>query len=60
MFIYLITCGMIVIFDLRSWSPIVEISIPSITMLPFAFSRILNNAIVKDDFPAPVLPTIPI
>ena len=49
-----------VIRDLRSCSPIIDISTPSICILPFAASIILNNARVKDDFPAPVLPTIPI
>lgn len=49
-----------VIFDLRSCRPIVDISIPSIRILPCAFSIILNRPIVNDDFPAPVRPTIPI
>ena len=48
------------IFDLRSCSPMSEIRTPSITILPPAASISLNNAKVKDDFPAPVLPTIPI
>jgi hypothetical protein len=57
---HLYTCGIMVIRDLRSCSPIIDISTPSICILPFAASIILNNARVKDDFPAPVLPTIPI
>ena len=54
-----ITCGMIVIFDLKSSSPRVEMSMPSISMNPPADSMILNNARVSDDLPAPVRPTIP-
>ena len=40
--------------------PIVEISIPSMIISPFTASMIRNNAKVKLDLPAPVLPTIPI
>ena len=54
------TCGIMVIFDLRSCNPIVDISIPSTMTLPAAGSIILSNPRVKEDFPAPVLPTIPI
>lgn len=43
-----------------SCSPIVEMSIPSIEIFPWDASTILNNANVRDDFPAPVRPTIPI
>ena len=50
---------MIVIRDLRSLSPIVAISIPSIRMAPPTDSMIRNRASVREDFPAPVLPTIP-
>ena len=55
-----ITCGMIVSLERRSWSPIVAISIPSIKILPPALSRMRNKAKVREDFPAPVRPTIPI
>jgi hypothetical protein len=34
-------------------------STPSIDMLPLAASIILNKLNVRDDFPAPVRPTIP-
>lgn len=40
-------------------NPIVEISIPSITMLPPAASIILKSERVRLDLPAPVRPTIP-
>ena len=36
------------------------ISTPSIRIRPPALSRIRNKAKAKDDFPAPVRPTIPI
>lgn len=55
-----LTCGMIVRRDRRSWSPIVAISTPSITIRPPALSRMRNNAEVSVDLPAPVRPTIPI
>ena len=54
------TCGKMVSFDLRSCSPMSDALRPSITMLPPAASVRRNNATVMDDFPAPVLPTIPI
>jgi hypothetical protein len=44
---------------LKSCNPIVDISIPSITIFPAAASSIRKSAKVKDDFPAPVLPTTP-
>ena len=47
------------ILDLRSCRPILEMSIPSITMDPLAASIIRNSARVRDVFPAPVRPTIP-
>lgn len=46
-------------FPRRSWSPIVDISIPSIIILPPDPSRTLNKQFVSVDLPAPVLPTIP-
>ena len=50
---------MIDIFLLRSCSPSVPMSIPSIKILPPVGSANLNNADTSDVFPAPVLPTIP-
>ena len=57
---YVLTCGMIVSLDRRSWSPILEMSMPSITIFPPALSRIRNKAKVSVDLPAPVRPTMPI
>ena len=47
-------------FERRSLSPIFEISIPSMVMLPQQDSSMRNKASVMVDFPAPVRPTIPI
>lgn len=47
------------IFDRRSLSPKLLMSTLSIVMEP-SLTDNLNNAPIKDDFPAPVLPTIPI
>ena len=44
--------------DLKSCSPTSVISTPSILMVPFG-SASLRRAANKDDFPAPVWPTIP-
>lgn len=52
------SCGMIESLDRKSWSPISCISISSMMILPSLIAN-LNNAEIKDDFPAPVLPTIP-
>ena len=46
--------------DLRSCKPSLVTSSPSIVMVPDAGSKRRNTEYVKDDFPAPVLPTIPI
>lgn len=54
-----LTCGIMLRFPRRSWSPIVDISTPSITILPPDPSRTLNKQFVIVDLPAPVLPTIP-
>ena len=54
------TCGIIVSLDLRSWSPISEILIPSMVISPPAASSSRNKQRVIEDFPAPVRPTIPI
>lgn len=40
-------------------NPNLDMSISSITILPPAGSIILNKLKVKEDFPAPVRPTIP-
>lgn len=53
------TCGIMLRFPCRSWSPIVDISIPSIIILLSDLSRTLNKQFVSVDLPAPVLPTIP-
>jgi hypothetical protein len=50
---------MIEIFDRSSCNPKLFISISSIIMEPSLRAN-LNNALIIDDFPAPVLPTIPI
>lgn len=55
-----LACGMMVILVLRSCRPILAMSTSSITMDPLAASIIRNSARVKDDFPAPVRPTMPI
>ena len=51
---------MIESLERRSLSPIFEMSIPSIVMLPQQDSMMRNKASVIEDFPAPVRPTIPI
>lgn len=48
-----------VILNRKSWSPIFAILIPSIIISPSAASLIRNKPKVREDFPAPVLPTIP-
>ena len=45
--------------DLTSCKPIVAMLIPSTNIFPAVDSMIRNKAKVIDDFPAPVLPTIP-
>ena len=50
---------MMVSFDLRSYSPMCSAFSPSILICPSEASIIRNNANVMDDFPAPVLPTMP-
>ena len=52
--------GIIPSRDLRSWSPNVEMSIPSITIFPAEGSTSLNNTWTRVDFPLPVRPTTPI
>lgn len=55
-----LTCGIILSLPRRSWSPIVDMSIPSIIILPPDLSTILNRQFESVDLPAPVRPTIPI
>ena len=50
---------MIVSSDLRSCKPTVLISVLSIDIEPLVASRRRNKAMVMEDLPAPVLPTIP-
>lgn len=57
--IRILTCGRIVSCNLRSCNPISDILCPSMTIPPPADSINLNNATVREDLPAPVLPTIP-
>lgn len=45
--------------DLRSCSPISAMLTPSMKIFPFAASKILKIPRASEDFPAPVLPTIP-
>ena len=52
------TWGMIDIFFLKSWSPILVIKILSIQTLPSGSDN-LKRAAMKELFPAPVLPTMP-
>lgn len=50
---------MIVMRDLKSCSPTSAMLMPSMQIFPFEASRILKMPRARDDFPAPVLPTIP-
>ena len=50
---------MMVILERRSCRPMREMSQLSMTMAPAAGSMIRNRASIRDDLPAPVLPTIP-
>lgn len=51
--------GIIDMFDLKSFSPTLDISISSMEMVPSTGAN-LNIAAIRLDFPAPVLPTMPI
>lgn len=53
------SCGMMLSLDLKSWSPILQISTSSITMLPSLGSTTLKMACMRVDLPLPVLPTTP-
>ena len=52
-------CGIMLRTFLKSVSPNLEISQPSIKILPFSISTIRNSALSMLDFPAPVRPTMP-
>ena len=52
--------GMIPNRDLRSWSPNMQMSRPSIIILPPEGSTSLKKTWIKVDFPLPVRPTTPI
>ena len=52
------TCGMMDILLRRSWSPSDRQLTPSILTKPSGSAN-LNNAAIREDFPAPVRPTIP-
>lgn len=54
-----LTCGMMVILKRRLCRPILAMFIPSMMISPSADSLIRNKPRVRDDFPAPVRPTIP-
>lgn len=58
-YVFLLTWGMMVSLERRSCSPKLAMLMPSITIFPSAASRIRKIPKAKDDFPAPVLPTIP-
>lgn len=54
------SCGMMLSLERRSWSPIREMSTPSIRIFPAVGSTIRNRVWIKVDLPLPVLPTIPV
>lgn len=54
------SCGIIASRCRKSLRPMVEVLTESTLILPLAGSMIRNSARVKELFPAPVLPTIPI
>ncbi len=47
------------ILDLKSLSPNSDVLTPSISIYPESASTILSSESIIEDFPAPVLPTIP-
>ena len=55
----IVPCGIIDIFFRNSCKPILLMLMSSIKIVPFG-SESLNKAVINDDFPAPVRPTIPI
>lgn len=54
------TCGIMVSLERKSCRPMVEMSWPSIHMLPPAALMMRKRARVNEDLPAPVRPTMPI
>lgn len=52
--------GMMPKRDLRSWSPNLQMSTPSIMMVPAEGSTSLKKTCIRVDFPLPVRPTMPI
>lgn len=52
-------CMSSIVIDLKSWRPILHISILSIIMLPSRGSTTRKMACMRVDFPLPVLPTTP-
>lgn len=54
------SCGMIEILDRRSCSPIRMVFTPSMCISPEEGSTRRNKAVMREDLPAPVRPTIPI
>lgn len=56
----ILTCGITVILDLKSWSPNVDMSWPSTKMLPETISKARNKDSMSEDLPAPVRPTMAI
>lgn len=52
--------GIMLSFNLRSFRPMVQMSRPSIRILPPAGSTNRNKALISVVFPLPVLPTTPI
>ena len=53
------SCRMMLIFERSCYKLKVEISIPSITILPEEASRILKRPNIMELFPLPVRPTMP-
>ena len=54
-----ITCGMIVIRERKSCNPISAMFTPSMMIAPSIASMIRNKESDREDFPAPVRPTMP-
>ena len=55
-----LTCGMMVSLERRSCNPMSAMSSPSMIIFPWVASMMRNKARVREDFPAPVRPTMPI
>ena len=54
------SCGMMLSLDLRSCSPMVQMSTQSTSIWPIVGSTIRKRACIRVDLPLPVLPTIPV